>query len=113
MTKGISIKTVEGKFIEDTLLTTKLLTLHKHESIEYQGKTVIIEDIECGKHRDYLIVKIEGNEEIAKRGQDELLDNLDRPKRHNINPANRPSEMQVYAHDHENIGIKEVEDGKY
>ena len=84
----ISIKKLDGKFIYNEPLITKLLRLHKDEHTEHDGKYVILRDIEVGKERDYLIVEVASKKPEPIK---ELYDNLDRPERHNVGGSmNRP-----------------------
>ncbi len=57
---GVSIKTHDGKYIEDTNLRKKLLTMRKGETTSYKGATVTLNDIGRVNKRDYLYVRVDG-----------------------------------------------------
>ncbi len=96
----VSIKKLDGKFIDSEPLTIRLFRLHKNEYTEHDGKYVILRDIEVGKERDCLIVEVVKHKPKPTK---ELHDNIDRASRHNISGnMGRPSRTQEDAYNEQN-----------
>jgi hypothetical protein len=84
---GVMISTMTTR-LDPKLLSARLREVMQIKDISTDPQVIHL----CNMYHE--LCKDIADNMIDVHGGDELLDNMDRPHRHNINPANRPSLVQ-------------------